>query len=1142
MNALKPQAFRAIDQPLLKGVTLIEASAGTGKTFSIAYLVLRLVVEEGVPLQQILTVTFTKAATEELKTRIRAHLTAALRALEHPCADENLMKWVALREANGQMAQDRQRLVAALAVLDLAGIFTIHGFCQRLLREFPLESQQAFNTQLQPDLGDLKAQVVQDFWRKTFYPMPAHRVALMNQVPAISLDGLLSWLNSVAQGPVDLVPEPMPWPDLWQELEAVWPIVQAWTAEALPKIEAWVQAHAPFLMQSAHKALDAFAQNPEPFMQMAGFLKLVSKAQKVWKGQDVQVGREALWADFVAQIGPPTEAFSRLQAMLQSVEPSLKWACLEDYRRQWNLLQQEQGVMGFDELVLRLTQTLAGGHAAMQQAVSARYRAALVDEFQDTDAHQWTLFHTLFGAGAHFLYLIGDPKQAIYRFRGADIQTYLQAAQTAQQRLTLTHNHRSHPALVDAVNAVFSQVDQPFKLAGLDFTPVSAGVKADVQGTPQTPAFEAWLWPLGWAESSADARMHWVLRQVCLDVIQRLKSQEYPPQACAVLVKTHTRAQILQAMLMSQGVPAVIQSRESVFETPQAMSLWRILRAILHPSRNDWAREALNEPLFGIDGPQLFEMFQDLHPQFENWMTALQEAHVTWPLKGLMPAMMGLFERMQVLQVWAGQSSGERRMTNGLHVIEWLQNEALELGLTPVQTFRHLEHWMRAPAQEATQLRLESDADAVQIMTVHASKGLEYPVVYCPDLWREGRPVAQSAVRVKIDGRWCVSASAQGREALKEVYEADLQAEQIRLIYVALTRAKSRLVVMMPPQLSPDADWSEPSGLADLLAEGVPDCAAMIERPLQEEQDDPAPFAIAPALYSRGEKKFNRTLSNVYRLTSFSGLVKKSMADKAERRSEDEGWQGQQTHQDEGFVLPKGAHVGNLLHEVLEAFEFQALVAGLDAVTLTRLCQRYGVLEMLKDGAQVLPQALEAFNALLHASVQSELDGFCLAQLPSDRCMKEMPFYMALKPAQTQELNACFARWGPEIPFQPLEERALEGFLTGYVDLITQVDGRFYVLDYKSNALNNYTCESLHAAMQQANYGFQGVLYTLALHRFLKHRLADYDYQRHMGGVRYLFVRGMRPSAPGEGVYAFCPSRALIEQLEALLGGECDQT
>jgi exodeoxyribonuclease V beta subunit len=1151
------QPFDPIAQPFVKGITCIEASAGTGKTYSIAYLVLRLVVEQGLPIDKILTVTFTKAATEELKERIRAKLYAARMAYDTPSGDAQLMDWIDTRHATRDL--DIALLNRALVDIDLAGVYTIHGFCQRILTEFPLESQQSFDLTLSNEAALLKEQIVHDFWRQFTYDLTPIQADVFSQLET-SPETLVEWLKEIGQSEVVLLPaKTAEWETVLHTIEVHTKTLNTWLSTHEKPLLDWFSSNQK---KFKAKGVNVFQNLSSKFLELTAFStfnELLSGTQFKDKGEQTgEERRSDFWDTFVTMFQPPIFAAQAYQEALPSLEISLKHTLYRYYRAELTQRLDAQGVLGFDDLILRLAQILSNEDACgdMKQAIQQRYGAALIDEFQDTDAEQWHIFYRLFGSGHHYLYLIGDPKQAIYKFRGADIDTYIEAVNQADVALTLGFNWRSAPNLVAATNELFKQKDNPFGNKQLPFQPVEPGVKYKPDDTVVEQPLHFWLIAEKDDGTSRTTQNEETLicHNVCLDILERLADPSKRPEDFAILVRNNFIAKRYQQALATLKIPAVLRTKDSVFLTDEAKSLYRILEALLQPNRLSLAKNALAEPIFSPTLESFMQANEGHNQKLEQWITSLYEAADIWQNNSLFAAMTYLFETHHAYYNLGRYQNAERRITNLRHILELLQEHVLNEALSPQQTLQALARFMVEQSSDERELRLESDVQALQIVTIHSSKGLQYPIVYCPDLYLTSqRALKSSLYRVKQNGQWHANVNQEGLSILAEQMHADVYNEDTRLMYVALTRAEHETIVVMPEHFAhPIAEGEDidthKSALRRLLPKGLPQHSHITSRVVTDHNlyghgiyqpvtDNPDASLL---------QTFTRIIDKRYRMTSFSGLSKSTHEESARAKASDEEFVTDEAVVNHD-ILPKGAHFGNLLHDVLELSDFAQLAkSGVDVDLVMQLIKKHGVFDMLqqsKDAEETLhPILFEAFNQLVQNTVQGPLErdnSIALKDVSSVSLLKEMPFYFPLSDSTTQSINELMESHAPEIPFVPIQDKSLVGHLNGYVDLIAQYNGKFYVMDYKSNFIaQGYDHKAMHNKMSSSNYGLQGVLYTLALHRYLQQRLLNYQYDEHIGGVRYLFCRGMRDAESEQGVYRYEVPFVLIEALDALFTGE----
>lgn len=1167
--------FDVATHQFASGLTLIEASAGTGKTFSISYLILRMILEEGVKIDEILTVTFTNAAVDEMKSRVRDLLVEARRAYDKgpELSEDNLLEAYLKRRYDEHRASDIKRLSDALADFDSAAILTIHGFCQRTLAEYPLESGQGFDVELVSDLTELKKSVVYDFWRRCFQSTDAspeadsiaRRAAALGYLvkqytPISSVDELYDWVsNSCAD---DLLRPP---PPAGIDLDSL--DVEGLRA-SLAELEAWRDRHAKAV--ASWDVFDPLVARLDADQKGLNKTKLKGLRTK-WRDNYRKLLTEEDFQALFNKNQAPNDWSTRFRDELNMPSASLldtldwleanleiifKAACLADYREKLWPRQLEQGVLEFDDLIYNLKQAVAAPDSAIRAKLKQRYKAALIDEFQDTDSDQWGIFEHCFSETR--LYLIGDPKQAIYGFRGGDVDTYLQArnATPTQRRFTLPCNYRSDRSLVEATNRLFSFVDHPFReSAGIDFVPVEPQPKADT-GVPAP--LKIWRW--GDADLNADSQEELVLRNVVADISDRSKQKSFKSyNAFAVLVRSHARAAKYQKALLDAGIPAVIVTKNSIYATDEAQALRRLLRAIVEPTRKDLVRECIAEPIFSSSAAQYLKGALD-EANFYEWMSALSQAGNEWESRGFMFAINRLLGAKQAYQNAAQSMAAERRLSNLRQIIELLQTKSQQQQLSKTELLDYLETQMQSPDKqgEEAQLRLESDDEAVSIVTLHASKGLEYEVVYLPDLYKTNKPKASSAKRVKIEGAWWLQSQKSGDTECGKRIETEgkrqLAEEDLRLVYVGVTRARNETILIGPhrsekgnssldylfgsdyEQLPPEEELAELISFADL-----DESAGSVRAAMEPGQLD----------LLAGAREFKRQLRWIGQRHSFSNMVGHENGHDAQSRGADDEASvtatESQTRVDDN--LPKGAHIGNLLHDLLEYSDFGSLHQRLtesggliDSDMLLKLAAKHNVTELFdKRGSGADRETLDRqmhtkLSTLVREALSTPIgEQYSLADLDSNSLMKEMPFYFGLGSATAQAMNELILD-SQEIPYKPIRPRELQGSLNGFVDLIFERSGRFYVADYKSNYLSaGYAQPQLEQAMIDSNYGLQGLLYTLALHRYLKYSLPGYSYEQHMGGIKYLFLRGMN-GTPDAGVFSYRPSEALIERLDTLFG------
>lgn len=1085
-----------ITADLPHGTTVLEASAGTGKTYTITSLVARYVAD-GVPIRSILVITFTRAAANELRTRIRARLRALVDALplddppEQTKGDE-LVGWL----RRGDRGMSLGRLETALADLDAATIATVHEFAGSALSRLGLLAGQRPDKVFLADHGVIVDQVTDDLYLRSFADT----------------------------------------------------------------------TRPPFSRRDAHRMVGMAVRNPN------------------------------------APIVPDPADSAASRARVEFTQR----ARAEVERR----LDQLHAYT-YDDIISGLNRALGSptGGAATVARLRDMYRVVMVDEFQDTDPGQWHIIDTAFHGHCDVI-LIGDPKQAIYAFRGGDVQTYLHASHQAHHHRTLDTNWRSDAGLVNAVTGMFEglALGDP----GIRALPVDAVHESRISTAEGAELAPVRLRVLPQAPESVDTLRDRVRADVVV-VVSRLlgegtrirsgtggRGEDRPVRAgdIAVLVRSHRTATMVAQQLRDHGIPALLGGSDSVLHSPAARAWQHLLETLVDPQPAQVHQLALT-PFVDWDLSELVEADDDrlagLFIRVRAWAQVLQERGVA-----------ALLETMLVdadLAAASIRSTGSSRLVTDLRHIGQLLHVA--------QQSQHLDaaglaRWLAeaggdSAEEDAVRRRLDSDGEAVRVLTMHSAKGLEFPIVLLPDVadraprssWMPTAFTVHDAAgerQVDVGGKQDPTSQQRHRRCLEEDAGEDL-----RLLYVAMTRASRHLVMWWAPHPRFAAESPlhrllcgapEPDGV---LQRSVPVRAGALPDPdgvevslmesdatvMPPPRPEPPP---APVL-----RHLTRAIDRTWRRTSYSGLVADQKdahhllgapVDEFDEPTEDPAQlvpveapaAGPVSPWDE---LPSGARFGTLVHAVLESWD-----PHLDDFAPAIL-----------DGLQHLPVAdldVPTLVGALKASTRTPLGGALgattLADIAARDRLNELDFEMPLGSASGTDAapdthhaavledlaDMLAAHLGDDHPLAPYPDRlrapglgdqVLRGFLTGSIDAVLRVgtdSPRFVVVDYKTNRLgppagsaplrvDSYTPELLAEAMMGAHYPLQALLYAVALHRYLAWRLPGYDPARHLGGIRYLFLRGMAgPDTPTVGgvpcgVFAWDPPPELVTQLADLV-------
>lgn len=1081
--------------PLPTGVTVLEASAGTGKTYTIAALAARYVAE-GTPLDKLLLVTFTRMATGELRDRVRERLVSAERELANGTASDDVVRLLA--DAPPDVVELRRaRLLRALADFDAATIATTHGFCQDVLSGLGVAANLEQDATLVEDPGDLLAEVVDDLYVRKY---------------------------------------------------------------------------------------------------MAGGDALISRAEAMKIAEEV-----------VDNPGAPIEPRSA------DGLPGLRARLAASVRAELERRKRAQAIITYDDLLTRLRDELRGhsGPAAIQR-LRARYAVVLVDEFQDTDPIQWEILERAFGDGHTTLVLIGDPKQAIYAFRGADVYSYLAAAEAAGERATLSVNYRSDQGLIDAYDALFGGAKLGH--AGIEYRQVrSARPEVAGETTPlrirvvdrADPEIES----TGQGYARLNSARAFIARDLAADLVSVLG--DVRPGDVAVLVRTNRHAVTVRDALDDAGIPAVINGAGSVFATPAAREWLRLLEALERPASPIRARAATMTSFLGWTAERVAaasdEEWEEVHRRLHAWAGVLRRRGVA-----SLTETINLVERLpgRVL----GVVDGERRLTDLRHVGHLLHGAAVAEARGASALAVWLRERVEAAAQEGNEealRRLESDAQAVQVLTIHRSKGLEFPVVYAPYLWEptwvdeKPCPIVYHDPDAGFTRTIDVGLAGPGYKRHKDQHLDEQRGEDLRLAYVALTRAKHQAVIWWAASWnSKDSALSRllfardeqgnvapsgprpPSDEAALerfreLAASAPGCVS-VERtgrlglPVAWSDAAEEPAALAAAV-------FDRPLDRDWRRTSYSDITAEAHEARVASEPEEPVLDDEPAEDEPRPAVPAapadtlfdpdealrsvpallaagpgGTAFGTFVHAIMEAVDFAApdLEAELLAAAEETLARR-----PLDVGD--LGTVIRGLRAMIETPLGPLVGGRALRSFTRADRLDELGFELPLAggddPAGqiTPGAIAAVLRAHGD-PLAGYAERladpelraSVRGYLTGSIDLVVRVGDAFAIADYKTNWLAapgetltawHHRPAALAAEMAGAHYHLQALLYTAALHRYLRWRLAGYDPRRHLAGVLYLFVRGMTgpdtPTVDGTpcGVFTWRPAAALVEDLSDLL-------
>ena len=1210
-HALNPHSFP------LRGSHLIEASAGTGKTWTIAALYVRLVLGHGdagsAPVrpmlpQDVLVMTFTRAATRELSDRIRARLTEAAQVFRGIAeTDDPFLKQLCSEYPKGEpREQAAYRLALAAQAMDDAAVYTIDAWCQRMLREHAFDSGSLFEEQLVGDEAALRLEAVQDYWRQQLYPMATPLVAQVQRVwrdvPALDQDmralmavpladpapGTLAQVFGAALAERDA------------QLAA---LKQGWVEKA-DNLLGWIEG------QLAHHK-SSWDGRKLSYKNCAAWLEVLKAwAQGPEDGKVLQTTMKTGWDRFTPQgllacrkpgeapvdLPPESQAYADLQTALLALPDPAQAARLHartHVLQRMAELKRRSGLFGFADMLQRLDVALADPESGerLAQRLREQFPVAMIDEFQDTSPLQFRIFDRIYRTAENrqdaALLLIGDPKQSIYGFRGADIHSYLAArSATTGRHHVLATNYRSTKAVVDVVNRWFEIPKDAFGYQRgdedpLPFQPVKAKGRSEVfttrEGVVQamTVVHDATL------RSARDALAH--LSALCAEQIvawlgdpqarfvdPNKGDQPLQPKDIAVLVRTGKEAAAVRDALRVRGVASVyLSDRDSVFASDEARDLCLWLRGVAEPQDMRRVRAALGSRTVGLSLAELYDLAtQD--ELLDQRAEQMRELRMVWQVQGVLAMLRQSLHVLQLAGRWRGQSDGERRLTNVLHLAELLQTASSQL-----DGEQALIRWLAqqidevnaggAGDSEEQTVRLESDEDLVKVITIHASKGLEYPVVCLPFAHSHRMLEAHKTPVLQLDDGegervWTLDFD---RDDTK-LADHDRLREDLRLWYVALTRARHALWVGWSPvnRQGGKSCVNHQSAAGHLLGGGLEFEAADWLPKLQALEKDADEQRLSVQLVSASEEvpltvwqrpahtselrdalSCTARIDKSWTIASFSRLTRDLASQTVlhmatPRPADDEPpVDAQALPEQAGPQAPwhrfaKGPSAGNFLHDQLEWLAADGFA--LDAPKAERLkkrCDNAGYKAQADDVVQwltrVVAQPLRGPGSPLNA----------LGTL-----LPEMEFWLPAERLHAREVDAlCQQHLLPGVSRPQLPDAQLHGMLMGFADLVFEHEGRYWVLDYKSNHLGAdeaaYTPQALAAAMAHHRYEVQAALYMLALHRLLRARLGEaYDPVQQLGGAVYLFLRGI--DGPAGGCCTLPAPIELLDGLDAMLSAE----
>jgi len=1183
----------------LEKITLIEASAGTGKTYTITTLFARLIAR-GYSIESILVVTFTEAAAAELKLRIRKRLSSFL-------ADDTGNEDELTAFFNGQADSGliRQRIAYAVSCFDQACIMTIHSFCLQTLKENAFESGTYFDIELLTDSSCFFDQVCMDFFMTRINDQDSLFLQFLAQKGVTPENFKAGFRPLVSRHNMDIIPDIAGFEDVCGSYRDLTQKIHHILKNQKQEVIKLIQDHKGVDKRSyTKKNLPTWLDNSLGKLEAQGrdtLFVMTEKGDPLYKFTHTRLTSRTKAGHDVPghELFDLCENLLGLSRVLETNVISLKLEFFSFFNQELDKMKRTLGACFFDDLINDLASALEGsGRDQLKAAVHEKFKACLIDEFQDTDPAQYGIFSRLFAVSETSekkmpFFMIGDPKQAIYGFRGGDIFAYLFACKESDQIFTLEQNYRSAPLLVQAVNNIFCLNPNPFLFKEIEFTRV---------GTPETAVNRLIenalpVQPLQFTfvkrENFSLDRQGYIKKEDALKAIPGILAQEIlstlnskfrllpkegnggeniavNPGDMAVLVRTNDQAEQIHQALADLNIPSYLSKTGSVFDSREAIELHDILLAVYEPDQLGLLKAALSSSVFGFSLGMLADLDQDEENlwRWQDWFRGYKD---TWEQKGFVSMIMELFHCDEGI-IRASSVLSERGLTNFYHLIELVSQGAQHQYLSMF----YLIKWYKAQlfkesrADGADELRLESDKKAVAIVTIHKSKGLEYPMVYLPYLWAGGRKIKTDDPILfhdpDMDYRLRLDLGSSDRERAVDLREQEETAEEKRLLYVALTRASAMCRILwggfssvdnsaLGSLLHPKGCGSDTIMLQDLDRLTIP----MNSMPSTACEDSSINVSLFKLWESDekyippdqtgtdlGARYLQRQITPEWRISSFSSITAARSWVQPENVAPENVSIDELSKSSDPSTLeiclknfPKGAGSGDFFHAVFEDLNF--IDPGLVKILVKENLSKFGFID-----TNLAKPATTAVKEILATSLVTDTgEKFRLQDIQINQRFTELEFFFSVPSFDTASMGDLFAGEPGGNNYARriinLGTSSFKGFIKGFIDLVIRHRGKWYIIDYKSNFLGefygDYGQTAMKEAMESHHYILQYHLYLTALHRYLSLRLKNYSYDRDFGGVFYLFIRGMKPGQP-HGIFFHRPGKNFLSRFLTTLGSK----
>ena len=1248
----------------LDNVNIIEASAGTGKTYNIQNLYARMILLKGFSVDSILVVTFTDAATKELKERIRTTLNKIHMFYEASEPNDEIKQLATQNfyiDKNGNSIEisletRKKRLSLAIRDFDNAAIYTIHGFCNKMLNDYSFESGILFNVELEKDVEPIIRDIVEDFWRRESYTVDSFNTALL-EYNKITINNLITFVNNFTnKGETEIEPKKTVQDNIPIIRKIFYQMKKNWDKAIIRKL-----LDNEYLSKRNFKPvqIDKICFNAELFLQ--GIFNKTTFAE-VEKLSQENIDKAFTAAGKKAGKIPPQHNFFRdcsdllsNKKMFESFGTIIRHKCRNYFDSEYNKRKNELNIQSFNDLLTRVNDHINSKNSPLLTKIQSQFNAALIDEFQDTDSIQYSIFKKVFIDSRKPLFIVGDPKQAIYGFRGGDIYTYRKAKEyisSIGEIFTLGKNWRSSPDMVNATNLFYKKNKDsyiPFVTEAIEYINVDSDEKNDnfrinsqtdkqplkfiyIPGIYNTPELRQACC------IRTATEIYTLLTNSQCTITENKKKRSIQPKDIAILVTSHHQAQLLQPELHKFNIPAVLQATGSLFDSTEAEHFEILLKAIAEPTNSKTLKGAMLTDIMGYSIDEI-TLISESNNELDKIYGIFKLCHEKWLNNSFIEMFNLIMSEFDIKSTLLAQIDGERKLTNVLHLTEIINQQEIDskLGINGII------HWLSKQRNKETrndkeeyEIRLETDDDAVKIMTVFRAKGLEFPIVFCPFLWdRNAIPYQEKSTVFKyhktpdsnkkdvptfarnvraetallhnieaaprlfpetsrsreknsLSPKYKCILDISGSEQARDLSYDETLEELTRLMYVALTRSKYQCYILWGHTgsgskknssaldyqfYSRDETISREKGtIAQSLSAAAQNAKDSLLHPLlTDNQANSIKLDISETILFDDSVKYQRnklvaendlscrifpakTIDSTWMLTSFSSIAphdtEQYKQNTAANKDHDEN--DNQPSKDiplttastvNIFNFPAGAKTGTCWHEIFEKLDFTAddreiAETVIEVLSLYRLNDGINETVVREKEECVIEMVKEILNTSL-----SDDDNFKLSNIEKVDKLPEMEFVFSInKGLSTEELSNCLydiaKGFGLNSKITGWNQHFISGFMTGFIDLIFRYNNKYYIVDWKSNKLNGtpegFEQNGLKAEMGKHYYFLQYLIYTVALDKYLSMTMKNYDYDKHFGGVYYIFLRGVKSdvsSSPARGIFYDRPEKELIRKL-----------